>query len=478
MAYVTGYQHDVFISYSHLDNEPLGSGKGWVTTLAGYLKQELDRGLGSRDTQVWMDSRKLTSHEPFPAQIGDGLDNCATLLVVASQGYLQSEWCQRERNGFLNAARAKGAATSRIFRVDVDRIPPADFPPELADLLGYPFWTLDRNEYPRTLGMASGQQIDDDYYAALTKLRIELGAELKRLRRGNSPQAAVPAVFLAEVTDDLDDLREELYSYITQAGLTALPDRAYPRDDYAEYQRRMDADLRRSAVFVQLLSEVAGKQLPSWPKRLPAVQSNQARLSASRVMQWRSRELHLDTIRNSNPDHYSLLNGPEVIACGIEEFKRTVVDTARAPAKRVQPRAEAIAADSLVFVNSDSPDREIAREVCEILKQEGIGYSLPLFDENTKPADVRADLEMNLATCDGLILVYGNTPVTWVRRQLAQGRKILSQREAPLTILGLVEGPPPDKQGIGFDMPNMRSLDCRNGVCKDAVMNFITALRT
>ena len=34
MAYVAGYDYDVFISYAHVDNEPfLPGGKGWVTSL-------------------------------------------------------------------------------------------------------------------------------------------------------------------------------------------------------------------------------------------------------------------------------------------------------------------------------------------------------------------------------------------------------------------------------------------------------------
>ncbi|MFS8979443.1 hypothetical protein PO002_34035 [Cupriavidus necator] len=132
----------------------------------------------------------------------------------------------------------------------------------------------------------------------------------------------------------------------------------------------------------------------------------------------------------------------------------------------------------LVFVNSDSPDRQLADEVCRILQAEGIGYSTPpLVDESTRAADVRADLELNLTTCDGLIVVYGATPVTWVRRQLAQGRKILSQRNEPLSALGLVEGPPADKQGVGYQLPNMRTLDCRGGLRLDAVREFLAALR-
>jgi hypothetical protein len=132
----------------------------------------------------------------------------------------------------------------------------------------------------------------------------------------------------------------------------------------------------------------------------------------------------------------------------------------------------------LVFVNYDSLDRPLAEQVCRVLNEEGIGYSMPLVDENTKPSEVREDLELNLATCDGLILVYGNTPVTWVRRQLAQGRKILSQRDNPLAALALMLGPPPEKPDVGYQLPNMLSLDCRGGLRRDVVTAFASSLRS
>ena len=152
MAYVAGYEHDVFISYAHIDDEPLGAEKGWVTTLAGYLKNVLDKGLGCRDTVIWMD-HGLTGNEPFAQRIEDALRRSATLLVIASPSYLKSEWCARERNAFLKAVRERSAAGSRIFRVDFDQLDRNEFPPEFQELLGYPFWALDKNGNPRTLGL-------------------------------------------------------------------------------------------------------------------------------------------------------------------------------------------------------------------------------------------------------------------------------------------------------------------------------------
>ena len=132
----------------------------------------------------------------------------------------------------------------------------------------------------------------------------------------------------------------------------------------------------------------------------------------------------------------------------------------------------------MIFVNSDPSDRKLAETVCQMLGEEGFGYSMPLLEETSKPSEVREDLELNLATCDGLILVYGSTPVTWVRRQLAQGRKILSQRDHPLEALALVVGPPAEnKEDVGYQLPNMRSYDCRGGLSREVVTTFASSLR-
>lgn len=479
MAYLSGYQHDIFVSYAHIDNVPLGNEKGWVTMLVDHLKIVLDKGLGNGDTHFWFDP-DLKGNEPFSQKIESGLQGSATLLVIASPSYLRSPWCARERNAFLKTVRERSAAGSRIFRVDVDKLDRKEFPPEFGELLGYTFWTTDKNGNPRTLGQPIvDAQVEPEYFTALTKLKIELCGELERLRALPPGQTTLPrsgtSIFLAEVTDDLEEQREELDSYAKQAGLSVLPATWYPRDDLGEYQRRMQADLEQSKLFVQLLGELPGKKPSGWPSRLPIVQYQQAKEKGCHILQWRARETDLEKLKTTAPEHHSLVVGPEVRACGIEEFKRAVVEEAtRAP--KAPPKPVRSPSNILVFVNSDSPDRQLAEEVCQILFDEGIGFSKPLVDEKTKPAEVREDLEMNLATCDGLIVVYGSTPVTWVRRQLAQGRKILSQREQPLAVLGIFEGPPADKQEVNFLLPNMRSLDCRGGVRREVVLDFVSAL--
>jgi hypothetical protein len=127
-------------------------------------------------------------------------------------------------------------------------------------------------------------------------------------------------------------------------------------------------------------------------------------------------------------------------------------------------------------VNTDFPDRALAETVTKLLLKHGIGSILPL--NQGEPADIRKDLEANLRDCDGLIVVYGETHVTWVRNQLRQGRKILAQREQPLRCLAVFEGPPPEKDEVALNLPSLRNLNFRKGLDEGVFLEFIQCLRS
>lgn len=83
MAFVPGYDNDIFVSYAHVDNVPLpGAEEGWVSTLMRGLKTRLAQLLGrSGDFVVWRDPN-LSAHEPLTPQLLDALTQSATLLIV------------------------------------------------------------------------------------------------------------------------------------------------------------------------------------------------------------------------------------------------------------------------------------------------------------------------------------------------------------------------------------------------------------
>ena len=63
MSSVTSYQNDLFISYSHIDNQPFLPGGGWVDIFHAALQNFLDVRVGRR-VAVWRDAR-LSGAEAF-----------------------------------------------------------------------------------------------------------------------------------------------------------------------------------------------------------------------------------------------------------------------------------------------------------------------------------------------------------------------------------------------------------------------------
>src|SRR5262245_17965053 len=104
MALLTGYAHDVFVSYAHNDNQPLVPGTdGWVRTLANLLRVRTVEKIGSNELDIWMDY-ELAGNSPVTPTITEALTRSAILLFVGSESYLSTGWCQRELNAFLRGS--------------------------------------------------------------------------------------------------------------------------------------------------------------------------------------------------------------------------------------------------------------------------------------------------------------------------------------------------------------------------------------
>lgn len=113
-AYASAYKHDVFVSYAHLDDARMeGVERGWVTTLVNNLRVRLAQKLGARELSIWMD-HELTGNDPLTPEIVETVGTTATLLVVLSQSYLESEWCRRERNAFLQRVAGRVLEGERV----------------------------------------------------------------------------------------------------------------------------------------------------------------------------------------------------------------------------------------------------------------------------------------------------------------------------------------------------------------------------
>jgi hypothetical protein len=474
------YSHDLFVSYAHVDDAPLpGATEGWVSVLIGFLQTRLTQKLGRSDAySLWMD-HETVGLQPLTPQILDRLQRTALLIVVLSPGYLASTWCLRELNSFLRVVDQR--EPGRVLLVEREPVDESNLPRELKDLKAYRFWVKDRaHRAPRILGTPRPDPSDPEYYALVNDLSLEIAGELHRLRRpgsqvqdrsaahDDSRTGPRPVVCLAQVTDDLETERNNVRRYLDQAGVDVVPQAWYSQEPNA-FRRAVEGDLARAELFVQLLSDTAGKKPPDVPLGYPRFQLDLAIVAGKPVLQWRSPSVEVAAIEDA--DHRRMVESATVHAEGLEDFKdeirrrlfdRPVLSQQRKPS-------------AFVFVDMESSDHALAEEVCQSLDRYDAEYALPIQSED--PAENRRDLEENLSECDALVVIYGSTTVKWVRHHLLEARKALSQRRRPLKALAIFEGPPEQKEQLGMKFQNMQILDCRAGRLDDEVRRFMEHLR-
>jgi hypothetical protein len=253
-AFVPGFTHDIFVSYVHVDNRKFGKDIGWVETLVDDLREALPQKLQRVQPDIWRDPR-LSGSEPFSDAIRDAVTRAATLLVLLSESYLTSEWCRKELDLFLQAAAQSGGATGRIFLVRLDDLAPNRWPAAFHGLLGQKFFEQAHADAPtRTLGTPPANDPDKRlYFQRLDDLSGELAKKLLAMKELVEEQETpplttnAPAVFLAEATPDLDDLRDNIRRYLMQADIRVLPETYYDRTPNA-FRTAMEADFGQSLV--------------------------------------------------------------------------------------------------------------------------------------------------------------------------------------------------------------------------------------
>jgi len=505
MSYVPGYAHDIFVSYAQVDDLTDREGEdGWVTALIKKLKNRLAQLLGRQDNfSLWYDHH-LRHNVYLTPEIMGTIERTATLVVILSPGYLESEWCTRERDTFLKLVEERRANEGRIFLVERDKIELEARPPQFGDLLGYHFWKEDRpGKRPRILGASHSSDDESAIFDVVNDLAWDLSDTLKKLRNAtlvptpittvtvpqklgkpNPPTppdpARSPTVYLAEVTDDLDSIRTKVTRALQQRNIRVIPDTWYPRDPEG-FQKAVEDCLSQADLFVQLLSGLPGRKPPGLEMGYVGFQHLRATKIGLPVLQWRSPSLDAQSVQRDVEDteYRTLLLGASVLAVDIEDFSREVIRQTERTRKEVvdiPPR------DAFVFVNVnlDYDGRDTADALCRYLKQRGISYALPITSkeaEKIKQAEeIRKDLEANLLECDGMIVVYGRVSNGWVRGQLREFRKMTYRREKSARALAVLEGPPLPKDPVDVFLPNLTTIDCTAGLEESRLRVFVDAL--
>jgi hypothetical protein len=443
------FETHLFISYAHIDNQPLTpEQQGWISRFHASLEALLSMRMG-RPAQIWRD-RKLAGNDVFAAEIVARFPNTALLVSVLTPRYVASDWCTREVQEFCKVAEQRGGLVidnkSRVIKVIKSPVDSeGQLPSIVKSVIGYPFYVFDDEQTPLELDPAYGPDMAQKYNLKVAKLAWDISQQLKTLETtmagdlaGRGPAASKPAVYLAEASWDQRQAREALEADLRLHGYPVLPDRQLPRDE-AGYVAEVTRLLEQSSLSVHLVGSSDGG-VPDGPtQKSVVVLQNELAVEHSRRTGLRRVIWLPDGTVSTHPRQQQFIDmlhksadaqfGADLMTGNLETFK-SGVHTALAQLEKPAPLSLArdVAADAtgLVYLLCDQRDRKATIPLRKFLKSQGLDVQIPLFEGDA--ATVRQDSQNLLAQCDALIVFYGTGDESWKRVVDSDLRKMKGYR--------------------------------------------------
>jgi hypothetical protein len=502
MAGPAYFEKHLFISYAHIDNQPLAPDqKGWVSRFHESLEAMLSMRLGRR-AAIWRDL-KLSGNDVFADEIVAQFPKTAILISVLTPRYVESEWCTREVREFCKAAELSGGVVSdkrsrivKVIKTPVDSEGP--LPSVMKDVLGYPFYVFDECGTPLELDPAFGPEMGPKYHLKIAKLAWDISLQLKQLVPPAAEAAGTlvegagtsrPTVYLAECSWDQRQAREALEADLRMHGYPILPARPLPRQEEA-YLAEVTRMLALAKLSIHLVGSTYGA-VPDGPAgQSVVVLQNELAAQRSRIAGLRRVIALQDGTKSEHAEQQQFIDmlhrdaeaqlGADLLICDNETLKAAIHVTL----EKLQRPEPPITVDSggarrakLVYIICDSRDRKATIPVRKFLKGHWLDVQIPVFHGDA--AAVRKANSDLLAQCDAVILFYGAGDESWKRTVESDLRKLRgTRRDTPqMAVYTYLSDPPTDDKQELIDIQEPLLINGLGGFTDAAAQPLLWALR-
>lgn len=429
------FEKDLFISYAHIDNEPLTpEQQGWITRFHASLEALLSMRMGGK-ARIWRDN-KLQGNDVFADEIVEQFSETAVLVSVLTPRYLNSDWCNKEVAEFCKCAEQSGGMVvenkARIFKVLKAPVDTQESLPQVVkDVLGYDFFMIEDGA-PLELDSAYGEKFAQDYNRKVGKLAWDISQLLKKLETGTSDNGhdkegpPKPTVYLAECSYDRNQTREILEGELKRHGYTVLPDQELPRDE-EEYVAAVERLLKRCQLSIHLVGETYGG-VPDGPSQKSEVvlqnelAAKRSKSDALKRVIWvpegtRSEQAQQQAFIDALHQDAEAQIGADLITSDIESLKTAIhaILTKLEKPEPQLPAEQAAAADQakLIYLICNEKDRKATVPVRKFCRGLGFEVAIPAFEGDATA--VREAHQQLLANADAVILFYGAGDEAWKR---------------------------------------------------------------
>ena len=442
------FRNHLFISYAHIDNQPLTSDQqGWITRFHHSLEAMLNMRMGE-NTKIWRDE-KLQGNDKVTNEILEQFNHTAVLISVLTPRYLNSKWCTKEVNDFCQIAENNGGIyienKSRVVKVIKTPVDTRQslLHPVMKDSLGYQFFAYE-DDKPLELDPAFGQKFAQDYNREVGKLAWDMAQLLQTLEHNNSSSQGLsqsskkkPTVYLSQCSFDQKKTREILETDLKSQGYRVLPDQRLPLAE-EDYMEAVDYLLSQCSLSIHLVGNKYGF-VPDGPtlKSATMLQNDCAvqRCKSSNLERiiWLPRntsseeplqQAFIDALHQDAETQY----GADLISGDIEELKTSIYTKLEQPeAAQIDILPTSVTGNKLIYLICDQADRRATVPLRKFLKQQGFEVELPFF-ESTSTTELREANKRLLTRCDAVILFYGSGNETWKRTKDNELKKMLGYR--------------------------------------------------
>jgi hypothetical protein len=498
MAFVPGFDHDVFISYAHVDNIPSPTNEpGWVSNFFLALQSKLPPHLRRADgLDLWLDKRKIRGNDLYDDVIDTALRRSAVMVCVLTGGYLESTYCLKELDKFIEysnpGVQIGGKNRSRVFKVLLDDIHERDLPRSLQGSDGYTFFfkdplSQDVTRFRQTLQTDSNQ----DYWRASNILAHDVAEILLDVKRKpeDFAKTAGPVVYLAEVAGNLAKQREQIKNTLDQRGMIVLPEGQLPTRA-KQLKEALRAALERAALSIHLLGAEPGPGVRGDSRPLSQIQYELAAETgkAQRIPRvvWLDPDASIDEVKDEKYQLFlrTLVSEPDSVSPmevsrerSIENLKDSTVKKARASLPPLTtPEQFKAEESSLVYISHLLDDKYVAEEIKQILLD--ANHSVTLSLHNQRGAVEGSDNRAQLLGSDAVLVLYGDDRgAPHVRELLLKARDAARRRRrSPMLAKYWCDAPPEEKSELGIDWQDWPRLLCRDGIEREKLAPLLTAL--
>ena len=518
------FEKDIFVSYAHLDNEPLPEETlGWIERFHRSLSAFMGTRLG-RKVNIWRDDR-LREGQDFAKDIFRQFPNTALLISVVSPRYIESKWCLDEAREFCKTAESTGGirVDETKFRIlKVVKFPGGDETvlPEVMNLqLPYRFFIEEEGARPKELDPVFGEIFKQQFNSKVADLAYDIAELIRkidtapalgatnqapsaktepavsvadgsrdRLPDGAADQASSAKtklpVYLADCSKDRQPDREAIKTDLRPFGYPILPEVQLPLDEES-FLAELDSIMARSKLSVHVVGTVYGI-VPEGGEKSREVLQNELALQYGQKSGLK-RIIWIPTgTRSDQPKQQEFIDtlsrDPDVITGSLEDLKKVIHDTlAKIEAAEIPPPPKESAAEAdrkLVYLICVEPDRMATVPLSKSLKDQGFDVKLPVF--TGKPDEISKADRDRLTNCSAVLIFYGAGDDAWkasVEDQVDKAAGYRATKRAPVTFTYLAGPTNGDKEYLIASASKEDNLiDGLSGFSPAALNDFINTV--